>query len=187
MAGATSTAVLGEAGFDEFADEGGGERFFGGEADGAFAGVVVFEFVLVSIDDRAAHEVEGAVVRGSAEADERAVLPERGQPIADAFFGLRGSSVDGLAKLFEGGTFVLGDGSEVLVDGLRSCRFCFRGGGSRGFGGFHAELVRPIYPGLSILSIIWVSIGQINPVEPSPVTRHRPNFLMRLVIVIPMP
>ena len=34
-----SGGVFCEAGFDEFADEGGGEWFFGMEADGAFAGI----------------------------------------------------------------------------------------------------------------------------------------------------
>ena len=38
--------VFGEAGFDEFADEGGGEWFFGMEADGAVFSVVGTEVFL---------------------------------------------------------------------------------------------------------------------------------------------
>ena len=57
-----SVGVLGEAGFDEFADEGGGEWFFGMEADGAFAGVVVLEEVAVGLGDGARHVVEGTLV-----------------------------------------------------------------------------------------------------------------------------
>ena len=57
-----SGGVFCEAGFDEFADEGGGKWFFGMEADGAFAGVVVLEEVAVGLGDGARHVVEGTLV-----------------------------------------------------------------------------------------------------------------------------
>ena len=120
--------VFGEAGFDEFADEGGGEWFFGMEADGAFAGVVVLEEVAVGFDGGAAHEVEGAVVFGGAVGDEGSVLAEGAELVADAFFGFWGGSFDGLAKFFEGGTLGWRKGGEVGVVGL------WFGGGGHGKG-----------------------------------------------------
>src|SRR6266545_8305859 len=74
------------------------------KADGALAGVIVLELVLVGFHSGRTHEVEGAVVRGRAEGDEHSVLTESGELIADALFSLRRCSPDSLSKFFERGS-----------------------------------------------------------------------------------
>src|SRR5215831_21171595 len=49
------------------------------KADGPLAGVVVLEFVLVSLHRGRTHEVEGAVVRCRAEGHKHSVLTESGE------------------------------------------------------------------------------------------------------------
>ena len=70
-----------ETRFDELFHEGGGERFVGGEADGAFAGVVVLEQIFVGVDGGSAHEIEGAVGFGGGEGDERSIKAEGAKAI----------------------------------------------------------------------------------------------------------
>src|SRR5258706_6855248 len=113
-----ASGVFGEAGFYERSDEGGRERVVGVETDGAFAGVVVCEIVLVGFDGGAAHEVEGAVFGRGAEGDEQAVVAEGGELVADAFFGFGGGGFYGVAEFLEGGALGGGYGGETLVDGF---------------------------------------------------------------------
>src|SRR5437899_976757 len=87
------------------------------KADGAFAGVVVLEFVLVGLRGGRTHEVKGAVVLGRAEADQHPVLTESANPVADALLRLRRGSSDGPAQLLKRGALVIAQCCEVLVDG----------------------------------------------------------------------
>src|SRR5262249_42734186 len=113
-----SIRILCYAGLYQLPHEGGRQRFVRLEADGALAGVIVFELVLVGRHGGRTHEVEGAVVRGRAEGHQHAVLAERGKLVADALFRLGRLGSDGLSKLLERGSLVVRQGREVLVDGL---------------------------------------------------------------------
>src|SRR5206468_11779727 len=88
------------------------------EANGALAGVVVLELVLVGFHRGRAHEVEGAVPRRRAEAHQHSILTVSGDLVADALFSLRRGRPDGSSQSLERGSLVVAQGGEVLVDGL---------------------------------------------------------------------
>jgi hypothetical protein len=101
----------------DLADEGRGQGFVGREADGAFAGFVVFEIGFELCDDAAG--IEGAVILRRAEPDEHfSAIAEGGELVADAFLGAGGGGVDVFAELFERGAFVCWQRSEVGIDGF---------------------------------------------------------------------
>src|SRR5712692_8297916 len=72
------------------------------KTNGALAGVVTLEFVLVRFHRGAAHRVEGAVICGRTKRDKRfPVETEGGKLVADALFRSWGRSPDGLPQLLE--------------------------------------------------------------------------------------
>src|SRR5262245_42253721 len=85
------SGVLSDSSFDELADQRGRQRLVGGEADGAFAGVVIFEGGFVGGDRGGVHEEKGTVLGGRGESDEHsALVAEGGNLVADALLGAGG-------------------------------------------------------------------------------------------------
>src|SRR5262249_41106133 len=115
----TSTTVLRDPSFHQLPNKGGRQGVVRLKADGALAGVELLELVLMSFDRGGTHEVEGAVLRGRAETHKHPVLTESGDLVADALFSLRRRRPDGLSEFLERGSLVIGQCSEVVVDGLR--------------------------------------------------------------------
>jgi hypothetical protein len=58
------------------------------------------------------------VFRPCAEGHEQSVVPEGGQPIADALLGLRRRRANRLAKIFQRDAMLVGQAGEIFVDGL---------------------------------------------------------------------
>jgi hypothetical protein len=91
---------LGEAGFDDFFEEGGGEGFVGGEADCAFAYFKVGEVGAECVDDEIAHGEEAAVVFEGGDGADTAVVFESGDAVADGFDGAFGQAERMAARTF---------------------------------------------------------------------------------------
>jgi len=114
--GAPFGGDLGEAGFDDFSDEGGGEGPGGGELDGAFGDGEGLQVVLKHFYDAGGGE-EAAVVFERGEPDDDFVVFERGHFIADGFGGSsREGGTNGGANFLQGGARGLGGRGEVGVD-----------------------------------------------------------------------
>src|SRR6266545_6230807 len=110
----TSTAVFRDPGLYQLPHEGGGQGIVRLKADGALAGVVVLELVLVRFHRGRTHGVKGAVFRGCAKGHKHSVKTESGELVADALFGLRRCSPDGLSQFLKRGSLVIAQGCEVL-------------------------------------------------------------------------
>src|SRR5258706_3643541 len=121
LSGISPSLVLFDPRVDQLPHEVDRQGLVGRDADGPLAGVVLLELFLVGFHRRTAHEVEGAVARGRAEAHEHSVLTEGGELVADALLSLRRRSLDGLPQSLERGSLVVAQGCEVLVDGPWSC------------------------------------------------------------------
>src|SRR5438093_10763604 len=91
----TSTHVLRDPSLYQLPHKGNRQGLVRLKADGALAGVIVLELVLVGFHRRRTHEVEGTVVRGRAEGYKHSVLTESGELVADALFSLRRCGPDG--------------------------------------------------------------------------------------------
>jgi len=76
---------LEEAGFNDFFEEGGGEGFVGGEADGTFAHFEAGELGAEFVDDEVAHGEEAAMVFEGGDGADVAVVFEGGDAVADGF------------------------------------------------------------------------------------------------------
>ena len=110
---------LGEAGFDDFFQEGGGEGAVDGEADGAFGDVEAGEIGAEFVDDEVAHGEEAAVVFEGGDGADGAVVFEGGDAVAEGFDGFAGAGgEDGGADGLEGGASGLGEAREIFGDGL---------------------------------------------------------------------
>ena len=82
---------LGEAGFDDFLEEGRGDGFVGGEPDGAFAHLELGEFGAEFVDDEVAHGEEAAMIFEGGDGADAAVMFEGGDTVADGFDGAFGT------------------------------------------------------------------------------------------------
>ena len=110
---------LGEAGFDDFFEEGGGDGLVDREADGAFAHFEAGEFGAEFVDDEVAHGEEAAMIFEGGDGDDAAVVFEGGDAVAEGFgcgFGARGEDggADGLQSGFGG----LVEEGEISGDGF---------------------------------------------------------------------
>src|SRR4051812_46794703 len=89
------------------------------KANRPLAGFERPQVVLERFQGLRAHRVKRAMIGPAAQGDERAPIQfERGESIADAFFGLWGDAADGLPEGFQGGLVLRAHSGEVLVDGL---------------------------------------------------------------------
>jgi hypothetical protein len=139
---------VGEAGLDDFFDEGGGEGFVDVELDGAFGEFVGLELRLELCDDASGGE-EGAVVGEGSKPDQNLFVFEGGNAVADDFGDLAGSGgVDGRAEFLERGALGLGNGGEVLVDSGGRRLLYRRGFACRRFGFLHGRNGAAICAGL---------------------------------------
>ena len=88
------------------------------KTDGALAGVVGLEFVLVSFHGMSAW-VEGAVARPRAKGHKQPSAKTEGRElVADALFSLGRRGLDGPSKFLKRSSLVVAQGFEILVDGL---------------------------------------------------------------------
>src|SRR5687767_2149882 len=108
LSGIASSAIpLSDPRLYQLAHQGNRQGLIRCKADRAFAGVVVFQRVLMRFDDRATHKVESTVVRGRADGDERfAIETERGQAVTDAFLRSRDQRSNGPAQFLERGPLI---------------------------------------------------------------------------------
>ena len=109
--------VLGDACFDYFFQERGGERLVCWKSDGSFGQVVGFEFVLEELHDgRISHE-QAAVGVERGESDEKSLVLEHGDHVADGLCGVWWHhGADGGAKGVQCAAGGFGDVGEVFVD-----------------------------------------------------------------------
>src|SRR5207302_1969595 len=111
--------VLGYSSLHQLPDQRSQERMVRLKTNGALAGVVILESVLQGFHHGA--WVEGEVIRGCAKPYEHlSVEAEGGELVADAPFRPWSRDPDALPQRFEGGSLVVAQRSEVLVDGLWS-------------------------------------------------------------------
>src|SRR5262245_2078356 len=113
-----STAVLHDPSLYQFSHKGGRQRLVCLKADGALAGVIVLELVLVGFHCGRTHQVERAVVRCRTEGYEHSLLTESSEPVADALFSVRRGGPDSFSKFLECGSLVIAQSCEIFIDGL---------------------------------------------------------------------
>src|SRR5258706_15048912 len=87
------------------------------ETDRPLARIEVRELVLECGDRRRVHRVEGAMLRGRAEADQHPIQAERGNLVADALFRIRRRRADRFSKRLKSGALVRTYGRQIRLDG----------------------------------------------------------------------
>src|SRR5437762_1006464 len=110
--------VLRDPTFNQLPHQCGRQRAVRGKTNGALAGVVVLEFVLVGFH-RVSTGIEGTVVLGRAKGDQQsAAQTEAWNSVADALFRLGRRGLDDPAKLLKRRSLLFAQRRQVFVDGL---------------------------------------------------------------------
>jgi len=108
--------ILFNSRFDDFFYQRCRKWIFCREMDSCAGSIPRLKLAAECFHDRFTHHIKAAMVPECGKEDQRSVILEHRNLVADDFFGLRSSSPDCPAKLFKNRSYVFGSGSKVLID-----------------------------------------------------------------------
>lgn len=106
--------------FDHLLEQSIRKRFIHREMDGALGSREIIQVFLAGFDDRSSRK-QAAMIRKCGEPHQRTLVFENRHAVADAFHSFRRDrGTDSCANSVQGGAGGLGDGGQILIDGLGS-------------------------------------------------------------------